>query len=187
MAELPRQLRRQLTFLIDRGAHTIPHGSSSLLMHLVATRNVLVAWDAQASLATAGLYHSIYGSPRWSSPLVAIDQRAAVRAVIGARAEAAVALYAVLDLYDCTAAQLTGGDALRSTVDGSVVDPPAPMRSALLALAAANLVAAFPIANPFKAQRAVRYLHESVRFLPPAARTGVRRLLRRTGCGMPTC
>jgi len=175
-ASVPTALRKQLTFLIARGAHLIPHGTDSLLMHLVATRNVLHRWAAPAPVCAAGLCHSVYGTSRWSRSLAADSERSTIREMIGVRAEEIVSLYSRVDVYGLTPSQLMGSDPMRCRITGESLRASAETRRNLLHLAAANLVAVFPLRT--SNSRAKVFLREGADLLSDPARCEVRRLLR---------
>ena len=84
----------RLAFLHDIGVAEVRHNSDEdLLPHLQATAKLLQAWGARRSLCDAGLFHSVYGTEYFNVATLADDTRDAVRAVVGAEAEALVWLW----------------------------------------------------------------------------------------------
>jgi len=86
-----------LVALGDRGAGTIPHPGGSLLDHLVRTEAMLRSWNAPEDLALAGLCHAAYGTYGFDRPLLTLEERPALCALIGEKAETLVYLYASCD------------------------------------------------------------------------------------------
>ncbi|WP_067545267.1 DUF6817 domain-containing protein [Nocardia crassostreae] len=84
-------------FLREHDADRIPHPGGTLLEHLVRVAANLAVWGADRDLQRAGLCHAVYGTDGFERSLVAVSDRATVRALIGDRAEALVYLYASCD------------------------------------------------------------------------------------------
>jgi len=86
-----------LRFLLERGTDTIDHPGGKLFDHLFRTAVTLAEWDAPDDLVAAGLLHAVYGTDGFPVALRPIDERDAVRDLIGAEAEAIVHTYAASD------------------------------------------------------------------------------------------
>jgi hypothetical protein len=78
-----------LRFLEQAHAAEIRHSGRSLLEHLVGTHNLLQHWGNPQDLCLAGLFHSVYGTDRFTHSMVQsdTDNRQQVRELIGTRAE----------------------------------------------------------------------------------------------------
>jgi hypothetical protein len=86
-----------LRFLKDLGTERIRLHHRSLLDHLVGTEQLLRDWKCPEEAALAGLCHAAYGTDGLVSPLVAPDDRARLRRLIGRDAESAVYIYGCCD------------------------------------------------------------------------------------------
>ncbi|MCU1374628.1 MAG: hypothetical protein JWO68_1914 [Actinomycetia bacterium] len=84
-------------FLSARGAADVAHPGGTLLAHLRRTAALLESWDVRPALVTAGLGHAVYGTDSFPVVLATLDEREAVRAVLGDEAEAIVYRYAASD------------------------------------------------------------------------------------------
>lgn len=84
-------------FLVDRGATMIRLHHRTLLAHLAGTEELLRRWNCPDEIAIAGLCHAAYGTDGLVSPLVELDGRSTLRALIGDRAEAHVYRYGCCD------------------------------------------------------------------------------------------
>jgi hypothetical protein len=93
---LSSSLEAQLEFLRLRGAGAQPHSFSSLLGHLVGTREILLSWKGSPELCTAGLFHSVYGTESFRIATVDPGDRATVQEVIGPASEQIVFLFSVM-------------------------------------------------------------------------------------------
>jgi hypothetical protein len=79
---------------LDRfGISAIPHTQSSLKDHLQATHDLLRAWDCPRNLCLAGLCHSIYGTEGFSIAPTTLEDREALRDLIGKGAESTAYLF----------------------------------------------------------------------------------------------
>ena len=86
-----------LRFLLERGADAMDHPGGKLFDHLLRTAVTLAEWDAPDELVTAGLCHAVYGTDGFRVALAGLEERDAVRAMLGDRAEAIVYVYAASD------------------------------------------------------------------------------------------
>jgi hypothetical protein len=74
-------------FLVDLGIENIPHSQKSYLAHLIAVYKLLEANGCSEEVCRAGMFHSIYGTEKFQGFKLGLEQREAVRALIGERAE----------------------------------------------------------------------------------------------------
>lgn len=79
------------------GADEIAHPGGLLLDHLRRTRDLLAAWGWSDETQLAGLCHAAYGTDGFAVPLLTLDERSRLAAVIGASSEAHVYHYASCD------------------------------------------------------------------------------------------
>jgi hypothetical protein len=87
----------QIEFLINAGAQRSPHAHGrNLFEHFLGTQNLLERWGATEEVCSAGLFHAVYGTDRYKLKLLDTGQRAAVRELIGERAERLVFLFSNL-------------------------------------------------------------------------------------------
>lgn len=93
----------QVAALHDKIKQLVPHalehtGAKAFDHHLMGVQAILRAWvPADDALANAGLFHSIYGTEGFQGFALPFDQRAAIRDLIGTRAERLAWLFCVLD------------------------------------------------------------------------------------------
>jgi hypothetical protein len=80
-----------MDLLLLSGAGSVIHdkrkGSRPLLSHLIGTRELLQQAGYDASICTAGLLHSVYGTNRFKIACIDPAQRAQVQSVAGEEAE----------------------------------------------------------------------------------------------------
>lgn len=93
---IPQSFERQVEFLNSRGAAAQPHFSSSLIQHLLGTREILLSWQASPVLYTAGLFHSVYGTESFQVSIVDLAERVLVREIVGAECEQIVYYFSVM-------------------------------------------------------------------------------------------
>lgn len=98
----------KLDFLRRRGAHEIAHSEHTLLDHLCGVRALLLHWGADADIADAGLFHSVYGTEVFRRPPIPESDRSIVRQLIGEKAERLVWLYCCLRRNDFEIAAARG-------------------------------------------------------------------------------
>lgn len=85
-----------LDYLEQLGTDETEHTHGSLREHLRGTYALLAGWGASEETCLAGLFHSIYGTEKFKTTTIPLDQRDNVRHRIGDEAERLVYLYAVL-------------------------------------------------------------------------------------------
>ena len=124
----------RLAWLVARGADRIAHLSGNLLEHLQRTARRLEAWGADPVLVAAGLCHAAYGTQGFPTALLRLDERAALRELLGHEAEAIVYAYCACD----RAHALAGSCELRDRFNGQHWLPSGRMSRQLAELTAAN-------------------------------------------------
>ncbi len=105
----------QAAFLESLGTADVEHTGGDFLHHLCAVHDLLAEHGADAELAAAGMFHSIYGTERFQGFSLPLDQRVRVRQLIGERAERIAWVNCVMDRasFDNAVAQaLEGADPL---------------------------------------------------------------------------
>jgi len=90
------QLDTLLDYLTAVGTDETAHTHGSLREHLRGTYDMLAGWGASEQACLAGLFHSVYGTERFQTTTIGLDDRSDVRARIGEHAERLVYLYALL-------------------------------------------------------------------------------------------
>ena len=109
----------QVAFLESLGTADVEHTGGDFLQHLCAVHDLLAEHGADAELAAAGMFHSIYGTERFQGFSLPLDQRGRVRALIGERAERIAWVNCVMDRasFDNAVAQaLEGADPLADSL-----------------------------------------------------------------------
>ena len=109
----------QAAFLESLGTADVEHTGGDFLHHLCAVHDLLAEHGADAELAAAGMFHSIYGTERFQGFSLPLDQRGRVRALIGERAERIAWVNCVMDRasFDNAVAQaLEGADSLADSL-----------------------------------------------------------------------
>jgi hypothetical protein len=95
----------QLTGLLQSlGAGSKGHSDGHLIEHLVHTYLILRSWSCSVDLATAGLFHSVYGTGDFHEAIVSAEDRPLLQQVIGERAESVAYHYcacAKASLHEC--------------------------------------------------------------------------------------
>ena len=77
-------------------AHT---GAAAFDDHLKGVQSVLRSWGAEETTATAGLFHSIYGTEGFQGYKLPFSKRGEIRQLIGAKAERLVWMFCVVDRF----------------------------------------------------------------------------------------
>ena len=143
--------------------HRVRHVVGAFDAHLAAVRDILRDWRAPPSVALAGYAHTVYASELFPVPLAPFSRRRDVRALVGARAERLIFLYATASQhawYRRAAARSTTRPNSRSRS----VSPPVAVNaytgervalgprdaSALSALHAADILSVLPTATEVK-------------------------------------
>lgn len=90
--ELER-VNQLVVFLEGLGANAKNHSAGTLLEHLLHTYLILRSWGCSVDLATAGLFHSIYGTPHFAESTLSLEDRQTLAQIIGTKAENLAYLY----------------------------------------------------------------------------------------------
>lgn len=131
-----QKLRKITALLRELGADAIPHGSRSLLDHLIGTYDVLNQWHCDSDVCKAGLFHSVFGTPSFPHALVADDYDDTIRNLIGERALLLVRMFSRMDLSSLV--RIVAGDKVADSggpVRVSMID-----QRALVCLVWANIL-----------------------------------------------
>jgi hypothetical protein len=105
LPELEQERLAQLVSLLQSlGAGGTGHSDDNLLAHLVHTYLLLRSWGCGEAVATAGLFHSIYGTEDFREATLRLEDRPLLRQILGADAEAIAYHYCV-----CSKRQLHEG------------------------------------------------------------------------------
>lgn len=84
-------------WLRERGAEHIDHPGGTLYAHLSRVHDRLGALGHDPDVRLAGLAHAAYGTDGFDLTLLAVTDRAALRALVGDRAEALIYRYGACD------------------------------------------------------------------------------------------
>lgn len=76
-----------IRFLASIGVEKLPHVSGPYSEHLTRVYDELKGWGCGTEVASAGFFHSIYGTERFTEYGLPLERRTEVRALIGSRAE----------------------------------------------------------------------------------------------------
>jgi len=78
-------------------AMALVHSRRSFLEHLLATWRILADWRMPAAVCRAGFLHSAYSTSFYPDALFRLDERAAVRSMVGREAEELVFRFCTMD------------------------------------------------------------------------------------------
>jgi hypothetical protein len=111
-ADAPRQLvthrlRIANSYTMDRltagkalltslGGGSVRHSGKTLFNHLLATHDLLKAWEAPESLCLAGLFHSVYGTEGFQLSIASTGRRELISDTIGPEAERLAWIFGVM-------------------------------------------------------------------------------------------
>jgi len=77
-----------INYLLSLGLDRVNHSGTSLLYHLLGTKEILQKWDAPEYVCDAGLFHSVYGTEYFYLPnMISTKVITEVRELIGEKAE----------------------------------------------------------------------------------------------------
>ena len=164
--------------LLERlGAGRMSHSRGTLLAHLVATHDLLQAWGNAPEVCVAGGFHSIYGTYVYDGRAASLDERPAVRRVIGERAEQLVYLFCVTDRSEFYGQVESERPRLHDPVRDEAVAIDRATLADLIEIEAANVLEQLPRRSARKAARAARWYGDAFArthdLLSPAARRAV--------------
>lgn len=91
------ELGQKITFLRSVRADELKHSGRNLLQHLLGTYELLKSWGARQSLCDAGLFHSVYGTEKYSFTAAPQSIREKIRELIGEQAEMLAFLFGAME------------------------------------------------------------------------------------------
>jgi hypothetical protein len=116
-------------FLTGLGTEQVAHTDGTFLAHLIGVYRDLQGWGCDEAICRAGMFHSIYGTERFSRFALPLDQRSEVRRLIGERAERLAYLNCAMDRpsFDAAVENVSGPHRIvdrftQRTIDLSVED-----------------------------------------------------------------
>ena len=112
---MPERVKRLTDFLVELGIEHVPHTGKNYLAHLIAVHRLMAAEGCDEELCRAGMFHSIYGTQQFQGFKLELDQRPAVRELIGERAERLAYLNCAMDRASFDAAAERGEEPYRFT------------------------------------------------------------------------
>jgi len=80
-------IKQYTDFLHSLGTDNVEHSGEGFFAHLVAVYRDLKKWGADDDVCLAGMFHSIYGTEKFSNFGLPIERRDELRDLIGERAE----------------------------------------------------------------------------------------------------
>jgi hypothetical protein len=126
-------------FLLRSGTTQRDHSGRALYDHLRGTERLLRRWGCAEETCLAGLFHSIYGTNSFRYSSLAIEQRAELIELVGAKAEALVYLIHVCNRpYGLIDALQAGG--VVSRLDGQFLNLEDAEIARLIEVECANLL-----------------------------------------------
>ena len=173
------QKERIRELIVAAGAAESGHRRGSLLAHLERTAAWATRWECAEELVTAALCHAVYGTDGLVGPLVSLDERDRVRAVVGERAEHIVYRYASCD-REFVYPQLESGAAdvaFRDRFTGWAGTLPAAEWTDFMTLTWANTADVIETSADLDWSGARPFLEATAALVPDAARRDVFRLL----------
>lgn len=94
--DLKNKYNKYINFLKNHNAKNILHTNNNLLCHLKGTMGILVGWNVEIYISTAGLFHSVYGTEVFKYSLIPKNLRGNVKNIIGEKAENITYLFGVM-------------------------------------------------------------------------------------------
>ncbi|HZM17410.1 MAG TPA: hypothetical protein VFE28_15530 [Candidatus Krumholzibacteria bacterium] len=176
-------IRPDLENLLDElGTRTIPHFGRTLHDHMLGVHALLEAWGNEEAVCLAGLFHSIYGTQTFAARAAGVDQRPALRARLGPRAEELAYLFGACDRdHFFTNLESDAGHFVRDVVEGRDVAVDLETLRALLEIDFANDFEQLPWRAPASPRRRARFLARwatAFCFLTPGAQDALAQLTR---------
>lgn len=80
-------LKQMAAFLRERGGDDVEHTGGNYVGHCASVYRDMKTWGYSEELAIVGFFHSVYGTGIFQRFKLELDQRPAVRELIGERAE----------------------------------------------------------------------------------------------------
>jgi hypothetical protein len=120
---MAKELKRLTDFLVGLGLEDIGHTNKTYLGHLVNVYRLLEGRGYGEDVCRAGMFHSIYGTEQFQGFKLPLEQRAAVRDLIGERAERLAYLNCAMDRATLDRAVAQGGPyRVRDRLSGEEVE-----------------------------------------------------------------
>lgn len=94
---MAENFKRLTDFLLAQGVEQVGHTGKSYLAHLIGVYKLMQEQGCSDETCRAGMFHSIYGTERFQGFKLALERRAEVRDLIGARAERLAYLNCAMD------------------------------------------------------------------------------------------
>ena len=111
-------------FLAQLGMKEIHHTEKTYLDHLVAVYKGLESWGCAQEVCAAGMFHSIYGTERFSKFTLPLERRADVALLIGERGERLAYANCVMDRtsFDQAVLERRGPYRFRNRWNGETIE-----------------------------------------------------------------
>lgn len=93
----PRQCESLTKFLLDAGADRMGHSGKSYLAHLHGVYRAMRAAGCPEDACRAGMFHSIYGTERFTAKPLSLERRNEIRHLLGESAERLAYLNCAMD------------------------------------------------------------------------------------------
>lgn len=129
--------RQALTHL---GADEVDHHGRALTEHLLGTWRLLEEWRNPPSVASAGAFHSVYGTEEFKTKTLPLSKRSAIAALIGSEAEELVYLFCLADRRGFYKQPDSGPFSVLLPANGERIEIDNRIYASLLEIEAANIV-----------------------------------------------
>jgi hypothetical protein len=90
-------MKKLTDFLVQLGIEQVEHTNKTYLGHLIGVYRFMETQGCDAVLCAAGMFHSIYGTQQFQGFKLPLEQRPAIRDLIGERAECLAYLNCAMD------------------------------------------------------------------------------------------
>jgi len=90
-------MKKLTDFLVNLGIEQVEHTNKTYLAHLIGVYRFMEAQGCDAVLCGAGMFHSIYGTQQFQGFKLPLEQRTAIRDLLGERAERLAYLNCAMD------------------------------------------------------------------------------------------
>jgi hypothetical protein len=117
-------MKRLTDYLIAQGIDQVSHSQKTYLAHLIGLYRDLEALGCAEDVCRAGMFHSIYGTQLFQGFKLPLERRAAIRALIGERAERLAYLNCAMDraTFDRATRGEAGPHRFRDRLSGEEVE-----------------------------------------------------------------
>lgn len=99
-------MKKYLLFLENNGCSKTIHSARNLMDHLCGTYGILKSWERPKHVCLAGLFHSIYGTPKFNTVCLDYTKRRSLVNLIGQKAELLVFFFSIFALDDIILAKV---------------------------------------------------------------------------------